>query len=216
MRKDKANKTRCVRLARSSPEKHNLSTAHPNTRRVMGRTIGRRSQMEMIGLVIIVILITLGMLFMATFAFKKDPEKKSFTGEGLAYSTMGALMKTSVKCNGYDYQGNPLTTWLSLGNELIKDCAVYREIESSDYSCDDLNSCEFLEGVISELLTETLGKWNKHYEFHSNLLGYNDLTPLFEQEIKDENGCPRERDSSDPFPVSSEVGLIENILYICD
>jgi uncharacterized membrane protein YqiK len=53
----------------------------------------KRAQMEMIGLVVIVILITLGMLFMARFALKDEPAKKIFVRKGLAYSTMGALMK---------------------------------------------------------------------------------------------------------------------------
>ncbi len=179
----------------------------------------KRGQMEMIGLVIIVILVTLGMLFMATFAFKKDPERKSFTGEGLAYSTMGALMKTSVKCECFDDFGNPRVLWLSFGKELIEDCAVFKEMKTSGYKCDEKNSCEFLSEFIAERLKETLGEWGKHYEFHSNLLGWgDDLTSLFEQEIKDEEsiGCKGERDSSDPFPIPSEVGLIENILYICD
>ena len=40
------------------------------------RKLTKKGQMEVIGLVVIVILITLGMLFLATFAFKSDSQKK--------------------------------------------------------------------------------------------------------------------------------------------
>ena len=181
----------------------------------------KRGQMEMIGLVVIVILITLGMLFMATFAFKKDPKKKIFVRKGLAYGTMGALMKTNVECEvppgSTPYEEQP-----TIGMDLIEDCAVNHGsyLHYSKFRCNGQHTCDFLDGLISDLLNKTLGKWNKHYEFSSKLLGEEE--PLIE--IKDnrsgkEIGClrrPVDVDSSEPFPIPTDAGLVENILYLCD
>ena len=77
----------------------------------------KRGQMEMAGLVIIVILITLGMLFALLFFVKKEPtEKKIFLRKGLAYSTMGTLLKTSVPCHDGE------TTSVKMV-DLLEDCA---------------------------------------------------------------------------------------------
>ncbi len=42
----------------------------------------RKGQTELIGLVVIVIMITLGMLFLAKFALQEEPAKKIFTRKG--------------------------------------------------------------------------------------------------------------------------------------
>ncbi|MBR9683600.1 hypothetical protein GOV03_03600 [Candidatus Woesearchaeota archaeon] len=173
----------------------------------------KRGQMEMIGLVVIVILITLGMLFMAQFALKDDPTKKIFVRKGLAYSTMGALMKTSVAC---DDRGDDFGEKFVRMTELMKDCAEYYG-EPSGYMCDNKQSCEFLQELIGDLLTDTLGTWQKHYEFKSSLLGFGDSSEtLIEFSDEDEKGCKDERDTSGLFPINSDAGLIENILYLCD
>src|SRR3990167_2325526 len=111
----------------------------------------KKAQMEVIGLVVIVILITLGMLFLATFALKSDPQKKIFTRKGLAYSTMSALMKATVsetaECRTQEAKG--LTPKLS--GAIIEDCAVRRDTEISTYQCKGplseklLHSCVFFE-----------------------------------------------------------------------
>jgi hypothetical protein len=180
----------------------------------------KKAQMEMIGLVIIVILITLGMLFMAQFALKSEPKKKIFVRKGLAYSTMSALMKSSADCQapGRFYEQAP-----TIGGDLIKDCANYpvedceTEAESySFYQCQGKNSCCFLKDTISNLLEETLGRWNKHYEFRSVLLSGPNPERLIEIIDRDNRGCRRERDSSGSFPLNTDAGIVENILYLCD
>src|SRR3989338_6924595 len=92
-----------------------------------------KGQMEAVGLVVIVILIALGMLFMAAFALKSEPHKKIFTRKGLAYSTMSALMKTTVSEEAACYslrQGAP-----KIGGDVIEDCAKYRDVDTSIYQC---------------------------------------------------------------------------------
>jgi len=179
--------------------------------------LSRRGQMELIGLVVIVILITLGMLFMAQFALKSDPKKKIFVRKGLAYSTMGALMKTQANCSDYDLNGNKKTNeMLFIGKDLIDDCAEYKGDQESGFNCEKKHSCIFLNETISDLLNKTLGGWNKHYEFKSSLLyGSKPITLMHVKDLEGK-GCSKERDSSGSFPLNTDAGIVENVLYLCD
>jgi len=178
-------------------------------------------QMEIIGLVIIVILITIGMLFMAQFAFKEDKQKKIFTRELLAYSTMSALMKTTITdttcATGYGVETSP-----QIEKDLLEDCADNHDTREicgdSLYRCGNTHSCCYLNQTISKLLNESLGKWGKRYELKSNLfiLGNAQGTPLVSV-VSSRGGCPlRERDTSKPFFLNTKLGLVESVLYICN
>ena len=180
----------------------------------------RKGQMEIIGLVIIVILITLGMLFMAIFALKADPDKKVFTRKGLAYSTMSALMKTTIiesDCvTGYSGSDRP-----QLGKDIVEDCAANFDEQPNGYSqyrCGGVHSCVFLEQKTKELLNMTLGSWRKNYEFHSELVQAVGSKPVLLLEVKGGFGCAKkDRDSSGLFPIQAgDAGLVENVLYLCD
>ena len=188
----------------------------------MGIKKNVRGQMEAVGLVVIVILIALGMLFMATFALKSEPQKKIFTRKGLAYSTMSALMKTTVSEKAACYslsQGAP-----KIGGDVIEDCAKYRDVDTSIYQCigptsgKALHSCDFLAEMIAYTLGTTLGSWNKNYEFHAQLIPLQGEEPIDIIEPIIAGGCPKwkERDSSGLFPINTEAGLVENSLYLCD
>ena len=181
-----------------------------------------KGQMEAIGLVVIVILIALGMLFMATFALKSEHQKKIFTRKGLAYSTMSALMKTTVSEEAACYslsQGTP-----RIGGDVLEDCVKYRDVDTSMYQCigpisgKALQSCDFLHEMITYSLKNTLGSWNKNYEFHSQLIPFQGEEPIDIIKPIVAGGCPKwkERDSSGLFPINTEAGLVENTLYLCD
>ena len=183
----------------------------------------KRGQTEMIGLVVIVILITLGMLFAAQFALKENPQKKIFTRKGLSYSTMSTIMKTTVyedNCKGdFKIKVNP-----QIGKDLLEDCARnldYSPDGFSLYTCRDQHSCVFLKEFVAELLNATLGSWNKHYEFSAVLIqaAEDKPPPLFDPPITDSKsgGCQRkERDSSGLFPIHTSAGLVQAELFLCD
>ena len=185
----------------------------------------KKAQMEIIGLVIIVILLALGMLFMAKFALEEDSKKKIFTRKGLAYSTMSALIKTTVtdqSCSG-TYQ-----KWVQpqVGKDLLEDCAKNYDYYSVDnpntyslYQCQEVHSCHFANQLIEKLLDETLGGWNKNYVFTSKLIrAQDDEAITIVGPIKPHGGCPKskDRDTSGLFPLHTEAGLIESVLYLCD
>ncbi len=74
--------------------------------------LSKKGQMEIVGLVIIVILLSLGMLFMAIFALQSEGDKSILTSKGLAASTMAALMKTTI---------NECETPVALEKDLLDD-----------------------------------------------------------------------------------------------
>lgn len=178
----------------------------------------KRAQMEMVGLVVIVILLTLGMLFLAQFALNESPHKKIFTRKGLAYSTVSAVMKTTVSdsCAVVQGQSRP-----QIGKDLLEDCAV-NALQSpfgySTYRCQDQHSCVFLQRQLTELLNNTLGQWNKRYEFHSQLLERESVPPRELLTVIAKGGCPpsKDRDTSELFFLNTEAGLVESFLYVCD
>lgn len=175
----------------------------------------------MIGLVVIVILITLGMLFMALFALKEDKEKKIFTRKGMAYSTMSAVMKTTIETNCAQEFGG--AAFPQIEKDLLEDCALnYANKEEEDgyslYQCENQHSCVFLNQQVGTMLNETLTKWGKRYEFRSNLYVMGNEKPESLLWIKNKGGCPkgRERDSSGEFHLNTETGQVKSELWICD
>ena len=88
----------------------------------------KKSQMEIMGLVIIVILITLGLFFVVRFIITKQPSeiKKSYTQTEIAANILNSLLKTTSKdCYGMDV------------TQLLQDCAVYRDAETSQVKCEN-------------------------------------------------------------------------------
>ena len=182
------------------------------------KSANKKAQAEMIGLVVIVILITVGMLFMAQFALNQDQDKKTFTRKSLSFSTMSAIMKTELTCED---SSSGSTKVLSVELDLLEDCAEhYNSREGSyiysDYMCDGLHSCDFLQEQIGYVLNETLGQWNKNYQLQSNFVSGTNEDQLI---YVDNGGCTysSERDTSGQFAIYLKgQGLIESILYLCD
>ena len=178
----------------------------------------RKGQMEIIGLVVIVILITLGMLFMAVFALRESPQKRIITQKGLAVSTISALMKTTIS-DPDCLPGHAGGGFFPLGGVILEDCALNEQFTGgSHYRCGGKHSCDFFRQQAAELLEQTLGQWNKNYQFSSVLVspGRREVVPLFEP-ITRGGGCPplKDRESSGSFPLSTDVGMVESVLYLC-
>ncbi len=178
------------------------------------KKISRKGQAEIIGLVIIVIMLSLGFLFLAQFAVQEQPEKTVFTRKGLAYSSMSAVLKTTLECDM-----TSRVEYLSVGDDLFEDCAKNRCVPglpcgASNFMCSDMHSCEYLEQEVGLMLDESLGLWNKEYEFRSTLVSGTDEYELF---LIQEGDCGGERDSSGLFPTYiTGLGLVQNTLYLCN
>lgn len=192
-----------------------------------------RGQMEIMGLVVIVILISLGMLFMVKFAIEDNPAKKIFTRKGLAYSTVSAIMKNTIEDPNLNCITNGQTRSIAIGSELFDDCSLffrnYKENSDSEpnirgyslYNCNQLHSCAFLEQTITTNLQKTLGAWNKKYTFESALYSSSSNTKEIIFTINSTKGActakASNKDSSGIYPLSNlQGGEVQNILYICE
>lgn len=119
-----------------------------------------KGQMEIFGLVVIVILLALGLLF-AVVILSKPPSQQS------------QRVKESVQAANFL---NTMMSTTSLGcgkrsvRELIQNCAVASETWAGAATCDDgvTNTCEKAQDMIQQMLARTLGEWGKNYQFYMN------------------------------------------------
>ncbi len=188
-----------------------------------------KAQMEMMGLVVIVILITLGLLFLAVFKLQGGSKTREiFTAKGLASSTMGALMKATASSEeGCAGEAVSLQDQPHLGADILEDCAIYHAEYRpavfssssqtypqaySDYRCRGVHSCTFFQAKSKELFDATLTKWGKNYEFKAILVGTQKKTLI---QFKGGSGCPGEKESSGIFPLQTDTGEVISELVVC-
>ena len=112
----------------------------------------KKSQAEIVGLVIIVLLITIGLLFVVRFVVLRKPSdvKQTFVHSELASNMINVLLKTTTDCKKSDV------------TDLFQDCAAFKRID-----CDEVDSCEMVNDTIEKILNNSLDKWNKQYEFRA-------------------------------------------------
>ena len=153
----------------------------------------KKSQMEILGLAIVVVLILMATIFVIRFLVFKAPVdyRKSFVSSELASNMLSTFLKTAAKeCANQDMTA------------LLQDCAQSRSI-----ICDNgQNSCLFVESVARNVFSRTFEKWNMVYEFKT----YTDInSPL----IRLGNPCEADKKSK-LFPIPSALTIYVN-LDIC-
>ncbi len=108
--------------------------------------------MEIMGLIVIVILLTLGMFFVV--AFKASQPKKevqrTYEDDQLSSNFIISFLKMNggSNCNKYTME------------DLIQDCAVDRRL-----GCGGTDTCTYIEGVMNSLANKTLMVWQKKFDF---------------------------------------------------
>ncbi|MBN1157587.1 hypothetical protein JXA85_08260 [Candidatus Woesearchaeota archaeon] len=112
-----------------------------------------KAQMEILGLAIVVVLLTLVALISLRFFVIKEPStaRKEFVESELAGSFLNTLMKTSSGCKKTNFA------------ELLQDCALMNSI-----NCDAQDSCTYAASKIEEILRDSLGAQEKYYAFSVN------------------------------------------------
>jgi len=155
----------------------------------------KKSQAEIVGLVIIVLLITIGILFFVKFVVLKEPSdtKNTFINSELANNMLDVLLRTTTDCKE------------SSVSDLFQDCATFKKI-----GCDGLDSCEKVNETIELILTRSLDKWSKQYEFRA--YKSNDK----EHPISSYGKCATNADrESKTYPIPTDWGTLFIKMDIC-
>ena len=111
------------------------------------RRFFRKSQMEILGLAIVVVLILVATIFVIRFLVLRTPTnyRAGFVSSELASNMRNTFLKTAAK----DCSQLTMT-------ELLQDCAQGRSI-----TCDNSqDSCKFVESTAKKIFEATLEKWN--------------------------------------------------------
>lgn len=159
-----------------------------------------KAQMEIFGLVIIVILVSLGLLFTVIVLTKQPSEKIPRVKESvMAYNFLNTMMSTTSQACGK-----------RTVRQLLQDCAVAGEDWTGAPSCEDhMNTCDKLFSMVDQMLTQTIGLWGKDYEF------FIEGTSAVEQLKLSAGDCSGEREGSSR-PEKIRAGLDVTVtLHIC-
>jgi len=158
--------------------------------------IFKRSQVEIMGLAIIIILITLALIFVVRFVLSRKPAdiKEEYTQAQLASNMINTLLRTTAKeCSSSSF------------TELFQDCADAYPDGTIDCDTGE-KSCSYLESKIGDIFDNTLRKWRKDYYFKA-VAGTNTL-------VSDGNVCPGAKTHKE-FPIPSSATTINIKLDIC-
>lgn len=127
----------------------------------------KKAQTEMLGIAIVVILISIGILFIVSNSLRSSgqmSQKQEYSEKQLATNILASMLSTSTNCSN-----DRIST-------LLIDCG--KDPYSRQCGPEDVmgittpytlagfsNVCVFLNDTIAVLLNSTLQKWNKKYEF---------------------------------------------------
>ena len=122
----------------------------------------KKSQTEMLGLAVVVILISVGLIFVIGNTLKKTStpsEKKVYSEKQLAVNILGSILSTTTACK----QDKISTLMIDCGRGTPVFCN--EEVVEGVTIGETDNVCQYLNETITYLLDNTLKKWNKKYEF---------------------------------------------------
>lgn len=175
--------------------------------------VNKKSQTEIMGLAIVVILIAFGIVFMMKYMATKKPVEyqKEYSQAELASNIINALLKTTTEdCLELSFA------------DLYKDCGENPNGGSIDCSGGTTpDSCSYSRTQTEIVLINTLGAWGMNYEFIAYL---DEADPLDFSiwgsgiSIKSISGCPGEKKSkrySIPAPNTPDQTVYIK-LDICD
>lgn len=111
----------------------------------------KKGQMEILGLAIVVILLTLGVLFFIRFALSEKPSelKQSYEQTEMASNMINTMLRLDTECRGKSM------------TELMQSCASTIEINCGN----GVMACEYLDNVVDEIMANTLESWGLEYQF---------------------------------------------------
>ncbi|MBW2965812.1 hypothetical protein KY342_01770 [Candidatus Woesearchaeota archaeon] len=110
----------------------------------------KKSQVEIMGLIVIVILLAVAMIFILQFTISRRPTTiKTYSHAEIAENTLTAMLQTTTNCDG-------LTI-----SELLKKCAE----PIPEYR----GYCDCLDRTVDDILSKTLDEWNIEYRLSATI-----------------------------------------------
>ncbi len=163
-----------------------------------------KGQMEIMGLVVIVMLLSVGLLFVIKFVYlepESNPRSEQLDSQLAANLLNSMVQSTATNCSNQKIKA------------LFSDCAAGEEIR-----CDNgMYSCEYLNKTMHEILDATLGEWNRDYYFNATNTARNFCTGVSCRGNEDiEIGTPCQGNYDLKFhPIQSDTKLVTVNLMIC-
>tara|TARA_Y100000034_G_scaffold101681_1_gene126125 strand:+ start:783 stop:1283 length:501 start_codon:yes stop_codon:yes gene_type:complete len=111
----------------------------------------KKAQMEILGLAIVVLLLSFGMLLVFQFVVLKTPTEsiqKSYTQSQQANNILSAILKTSSGCKKTDLE------------ELLEDLATNEYI-----ICGSITSEKYARNALTTIFANTMDEWKRKYTF---------------------------------------------------
>ena len=156
----------------------------------------KKSQSEILGLAIVVVIILVATIFVVKFSLNKPTNYRTdFLSSEIASNMLNTFLKTTAR----DCSQLTMT-------ELLQDCA--QTGGDGSIRCNNGEySCSFVKLAANEIFTKTLDKWKMDYEF----LAYVDVNTPF---IRLGRKCAGEKESK-LFPIPISTGAMYVELDIC-
>ncbi len=163
----------------------------------------KKAQMELMGIAIVVLLVSLVMIFVVSYTARRRPTeyRKEFAGAELSTNIVKTLLSTNTECLGLTF------------NELWQNCVEnYGDLTRAIQCNDNRNSCQYAEDETEAILNATLDKWMVSYEFKAMWQIDQDTTEIISIGV-----CPAEfrTKRTKPYPIYTNIGIMDILLYIC-
>jgi len=117
----------------------------------------KKAQVEIVGLLLIVILISFVLIFAIKYMSEPPNDVTNrYKAKDLSSSFVGAMLNSNSGC-----------TDDTLMSKVLIDCVKHSSIGgSNELICQgNRKTCEYAEDVLDDMLTGTLDAWNRDYEF---------------------------------------------------
>jgi hypothetical protein len=164
----------------------------------------KRAQMEIMGLVIIVILLIVGVLFALKFVVLKEPStvRQNYANTQLASNFGIAMMSSSSGCRQTSIK------------TLLIDCAENAFVGGSISCGNGLKSCEYVNNTITTIVNSTLVSWNKQFYINAQIADDDPIIYFHSAKCSADKVQPGESESFF-LPVKSSHDVLTLKVFIC-
>lgn len=170
------------------------------------RKLYEKSQAEIMGILVVVLLLSLGMFLVAQFMINKgnSQEKQEFSRQQAAANSLTAMLKITTECKG-----------LSV-TELYQDCA-HNQPDGSiicGTGIPAVKSCSYVKSTVGEILKDTFSEQNLNLHYYYTVQQGDKEDML--QELKDsqyDKVCKQVSSKQSPIPLTPGFLIVE--LSVC-